>query len=180
MHFVRKKHPAADSQSDSKDQYRDASDHPPTTELRARLQRLQIVAQFIIVRFRSFRSGLYPPYFRNEEPIASLWNRLDIARIFGVIVQRLPKLANRHPKTAIEIDKRISRPETISKFLAADDFTRSFEEDEEEPIGLLLQPYRSPVLEKFARGGVYLKRAESIDGSWMCLHTWAPQAVEDR
>ena len=125
-------------------------------------------------------SGIYPAYFRSKEPIASLWNCLNVSGISSVIIQRLSELANRYPEAAIEVDEGIAGPEAAAKFLAADNFSGSFQEHEEEPIGLLLQPYRSPVLQEFARGGVYLKRAELVDGSWMCLHTWAPQAEEDR
>jgi hypothetical protein len=50
-----------------------------------------------------FLSGIYPAYFRNEEPISSLWNCLNVSGIVSVIVQRLPKLANRHPETAVKI-----------------------------------------------------------------------------
>jgi hypothetical protein len=125
-------------------------------------------------------SVIHSAYFSDKEPIASLWNCLNVARIFGVIVQRLPKFADRHAETAVKIHERIVRPEAASKFLAADDFSGSFEKHEEELIRLLLHPYGSPVLQEFARSDVYLKRAELIDGSWMCLHTWAPQAEEDR
>ena len=106
--------------------------------------------------------------------------RTQSGRCPGVIAQRLPKFADRHAETAVKIHERIVRPEAASKVLAADDFSGSFEKHEEELIGLLLHPYGSPVLQEFARGGVYLKRAELIDGSWMCLHIWAPQAEEDR
>ena len=79
-----------------------------------------------------------------------LWNCLDVSGIFSVIVQRLPELANRHSEAAVEVNEGIARPEAASKFLAADDFSGSFEEHEEEPIGLLLQPYGSPVLQELA------------------------------
>jgi len=124
-------------------------------------------------------SGIYPAYCRNEEPISSLWNCLDVSGIFGVIVQRLPKLAHRHPEAAVKINERIVTPEAASKFLPADYFSGVFQERDEEPIGLLLQPYASPVLQEFPRGGVYLKRAELIDNSGICLHTLAPEAIED-
>ena len=96
-----------------------------------------------------FRSGIYSAYFRNKEPIASLWNCLNVSGIFSVIVQRLSELANRHPEAAVEVDEGIAGPEAISKLLAADDFSGGFKEREEEPIGLLLQPYGSPVLQEF-------------------------------
>ena len=54
-----------------------------------------------------------------------------------------------------------------------------FQERDEEPIGLLLQPYASPVLQELPRGGVYFKRAELIDNSGICLHVLAPKAIED-
>jgi hypothetical protein len=125
-------------------------------------------------------SGLYPADLGNKEPISSLWNRLNVSGIFGVIVERLPKLANRHSKAAVKINERIAGPEAASKFLPADDLSGVFEERDEDPIRLLLQPYTSPVLQEFPRGGVYLKRAELIDNSGLCLHTLAPKAVEDR
>ena len=80
-------------------------------------------------------SDIYPAYFRNKEPISSLWNRLDVSGIFGVIVQRLPQLANRHPETAVKINERIVRPEVASKFLATDYFSGVFQERDEESMG---------------------------------------------
>jgi hypothetical protein len=134
-----------------------------------------MVAQLRAFQDRGFQCGIYPAYFRNEESIASLWNRLNVSGIVGVIVQRLPKLPNRNPETAVKIDKRISGPETASKFLSSDDLPGVFQKRDEEPAGLLLQLDASPVLEELPRGGVYLKRTELIDGSGLCLHTWPPK-----
>ena len=103
---------------------------------RVRLQRCPIAVQF-----RDFGSGLHPPDFGNKEPISSLWDCLDVSGIFGVIVQRFPELANRHPEAAVKVDEGIAGPEAASKFLPADYFSGVFEEHDEEPIGLLLQPY---------------------------------------
>jgi hypothetical protein len=144
------------------------------------LQRLYVIAQCIFALFRNFVSGIYPAYFRNEEPIASLWNCLNVSGISSVIVQRLPELPNRHPKAAVKINESIARPEPAAKLLPAHDFSRVFKEHEEEPIRLLLHPYASAVLQELPRGDVYLKRAELIDNSGLCLHTLAPQAVGDR
>ena len=69
---------------------------------------------------RLFSVGIYPADLRNKEPIPSLWNRLNVSGIFGVIVQRLPKLANRHPETAVKINERIVTSEAASKFLPAE------------------------------------------------------------
>jgi hypothetical protein len=80
-------------------------------------------------------SGIYPAYFRNKEPIASLGNCLDVAGGFGVIVQRLPQLSNRHAEAAVKIDERISRPEAASKFVATNYFSGAFKECDEEPMG---------------------------------------------
>src|SRR6266851_5073624 len=107
-------------------------------------------------------SGIDPAYFGNKEPIASLGNCLNVAGIIGVIVQRLPQFAHRHTKAAVKINERIVTPEAASKFLPADDFSGVFQERDEQPMGKLLQPYASPVLQEFPRGGVYLKRAELI------------------
>jgi hypothetical protein len=91
-------------------------------------------------------SGVYPADFRNKEPIPSLWNRLNVSGIFGVIVQRLPQFANRHAEAAVKINERIVGPEAASKLLPADYFSRVFQERDEESIRLLLQLDASPVL----------------------------------
>jgi hypothetical protein len=91
--------------------------------------------QCIVAPCRDFLSGLYPAYFRNKEPISSLWNCLNVSGIFCVVVQRLPQLANRHAEAAVKINERISRPEAISKFLPADYFSGVFQERYEEPMG---------------------------------------------
>jgi hypothetical protein len=124
-------------------------------------------------------SSIYPANFRNKESIPSLWNCLDVSGIFSAIVQRLPQLANRHPEAAVKINERIVRPEAASKFLPADYLSRAFQERDEESMGQLLQPYASPVLQEFPRGGVYFKRAELVDNSGLCLHTLPPQTIED-
>ena len=125
-------------------------------------------------------ASVYPADFRNKESISSLWNRLNVSGIVGVIVQRLSQLAHRHAEAAVKINERIVGPEAASKFLPADDFSRTFQQRDKEPIRLLLQPYASPILQWFRRGDIYLKRAELIGNSRMCLHIWAPQAEEDR
>jgi len=107
-----------------------------------------IVAQFRGFRFGSFRSGLYLPHFRNKKPIPSLWNRLNVSGIVSVIVQRLPKLANCHPETAVKIYKRVSGPETASKFLSSDHLSGVFQKRDEQPAGLLLQLDASPILQE--------------------------------
>jgi hypothetical protein len=89
----------------------------------------------VVARFRGFMSGSYPAYFRNKEPISSLWNCLNVSGIVSVIVQRLPQLANSHAEAAVKINERIVRPEAASKFLPADYFSGVFQERDEEPMG---------------------------------------------
>jgi hypothetical protein len=148
---------------------------------RASFQRLRIVTPGIVAQFRPFRrsgvlSGIHPSYFRNEESIPSLWNCFNVSGVVSVILQRFPQLANRHAEAAVKIYKRISRPEAASKFLSSDDFSRVFQKCDKEPIGLLLQPDASSVLEQLPRSGVHLKRAELIDNSGLCLHTEPPES----
>ena len=79
-----------------------------------------------------------------------LWNGLDVSGIVSVVIQRFSEFANRHSEAAVEVNEGITGPEVASKFLTADNFSGSFEKYEEEPIGLLLQPYGSPVLQELA------------------------------
>jgi hypothetical protein len=106
-----------------------------------------------------------------DEPIPSFGNCLDVARLFGAIVQRLPQLANRHPEATVKINERIVGPEAASKFLPTDYFSGIFEERDQEPMRELLQPDAFPVLQEFSRAGVYLKRAELVNNSALCLHS---------
>ena len=115
---------------------------------------------------------------RTKETIAPLGNGLYISRTFGIVAKRLSQLAHRHAEAAVEINERIAPPETASQFLPADDFSRAFKQCDKEPIRLLLQLDASPVLQEFPRGGVNLKRAELIDNSGLCLHTWPPKPDE--
>src|ERR1017187_474501 len=124
-------------------------------------------------------SGIYPAYFRNQEPISSLWNCLNVPRIFRIIVQRLSQLAHRHPEAAVKVNEGIVRPEPASKLLPADNLSGVLQQRDQQPTGQLLQPDASAVLQEFPRSGVYLKRAELIDNSAICLHTLAPRAIED-
>jgi hypothetical protein len=143
--------------------------------IHVRLPRLKTVPQrggFM----SGFMSRIYPADSRNKEPISSLRDCLNVAGIIGVIVQRLPKLANRHPEAAVKINEGIVTPEAASKFLPADDFSGVFQERDEEPIRLLLQLDASPVLEELSRGDVYLKWTELKDNSGLCLHTWPPKS----
>jgi hypothetical protein len=82
-----------------------------------------------------FSSGVHPAYFGDKEPIAPLGDCLDVAGSFGVVLQRLPQLANRHAEAAVKIDERISRPEAASKFVATNYFSGAFKECDEEPMG---------------------------------------------
>jgi hypothetical protein len=113
---------------------------------------------------------------RTKETIAPLGNGLYISRTFGIVAKRLSQLAHRHAEAAVEINERIARPEAASKFLSSDDFSRAFKQCDKEPIGLLLQPNASPVLQQLPRSGVHLKRTELIDNSGLCLHTWPPES----
>jgi hypothetical protein len=74
-------------------------------------------------------------YFSNEESISPLWNCLDVSGVVSVINQRLPQLANRHAEAPVKIYKRISRPETASKFLSSDYFSGVFQKRDEEAAG---------------------------------------------
>ena len=87
----------------------------------------------IAVRWLNFCSGIHSPDLRNEEPIAAFRNRLDVTGIFGVIVQRFSEFANRHLEAAVEVNEGIAGPKADAKLLAADDFSGSFEEHDEEP-----------------------------------------------
>ena len=92
--------------------------------------------------------------------------------IFGVVVQRLSKLADGHTQAAVEIYEGIVQPKAVSEFLPADDLSRFFKEDDKEPARLLLQADSSPVLQELPRVGVHLKGAELVRDCGFCLHVW--------
>jgi hypothetical protein len=112
---------------------------------------------------RRARDGFCRTYGGTKKAIASFGNRLNIPGTFGVVAQRFPQLADGDAEAAVEIDKRVSRPDTAPQFFAADHLPSVFQKHDEEPKRLLLQLHALPVPEEFARGRVHLKLAELID-----------------
>jgi hypothetical protein len=109
-------------------------------------------------------------YGRLEKAITSFRNCLDIPGTLGVVAQRLSQLANVDAQAAVKIDEGIFRPDAAPQFLAADHLSRIFQKHNQKPKRLLLQLYALSIFEEFARGDVYLKQAESIDGIGLGLH----------
>jgi hypothetical protein len=105
-----------------------------------------------------------------KKAIASFGNRLNIPGTFGVVAQRFPQLANGDAEAAVEIDKRVFRPDAAPQFFAADHLPSIFQKHDEQTKRLLLQLHALPIPEEFARGRVYLKLAELIDSIGRCLH----------
>ena len=62
---------------------------------------------------------------RTDEPVAAAWQRLDIARDVGRIIERLAQAPNRRVQAGLEVDERIGGPEAIAQRLAGDELART-------------------------------------------------------
>ena len=121
-------------------------------------------------RQRPQQRGTYRAFDRTKEAVAPFRNRLNVARIHDIIVQRLPQLANSYAKTTVKIDKGIFRPDPVPQFLAGDYLSGVFQKHNQKSERLLLQLHTRSISEQLARGCAYLKLAEFIDSIGMCLH----------
>ena len=63
----------------------------------------------------------------------------------------------------VEIDKRVGRPQTGSKFLAGDDFTRPLQQKGDDLERLFLKSYLGPVAAQFASPQIDLKDSEAYN-----------------
>src|ERR1700745_1675548 len=108
-------------------------------------------------------SGIYLAHLRNEEAISTLGNGLDVARVLGIIAQRLPQFANGDTEAAVEVDKRILAPDAMASIVAGAHLSSVFKKNTQKPEGLLLQLHPIPVFQEFARDRIHLERAEPIE-----------------
>jgi hypothetical protein len=91
-------------------------------------------------------------------------------RATGIVPQSLSQFANSNSQSAVEVDKRIPRPDTILDLGFSDDFAGIFKKDDEQSERLLLESNPFALLQQFARSGVGLERTKSIDSPVVPLH----------
>ena len=76
--------------------------------------------------------------------VAFAGQRLDQARLFGGISERLPEMVHRLVEAPIEVDERAGSPEPVSQFFASDELAWLFQQREEQLKGLVTQMRSRP------------------------------------
>ena len=100
-----------------------------------------------------------------DEPVASPWQGLDVARAIGGVAENLAKAGDGGVNAMLEIDENVARPELLTDFLARDELGRALEQHEEDLEGLLLHADAGTTLAEFTGADVRLKNPES-DKAW--------------
>ena len=98
---------------------------------------------------------------RTDEPVAAAWQRLDIARDVGRIIERLAQAPNRRVQAGLEVDERIGGPEAIAQCLAGDELARTLEQRLQNRDGLVGNLEARGAVAQLPRPPVERERAES-------------------
>jgi hypothetical protein len=64
------------------------------------------------------------------------------------VTQYLPKLSNRGVQAIVKVDERVVRPQLVTQFITADQFSGTLQEQAENLTGLDLKSYLLSVLEE--------------------------------
>lgn len=98
---------------------------------------------------------------RSDEAVAVTRNCLDESRVIGIVIDSGAKFLEDHIKAAVEVDEGAFRPKMSSQFLAADNFSRVFKQDEQDAEGLVLDLDAHAIAGQSLLGDVRFKEAES-------------------
>ena len=93
-------------------------------------------------------------------------NGFDKSRAFRCVAQGFAKAADRVVESVLELDERILRPESLLKFLSADDFPGMLEESQQHLQGLFVHFDADALLTQFPCRRIDLERAETDPGLW--------------
>src|ERR1700732_4490876 len=86
----------------------------------------------------------------SDEPVASTWQRLNVAGAIGGVTKNLAKARDGGVNPMLEIDENVARPELLTDFLAGDELGRALEQHEEDLEGLLLHADAGTALAEFS------------------------------
>src|SRR5207253_6392605 len=100
-----------------------------------------------------------------NEPIAALRQRLDEARVFGRIAQSLTEPVDGGIEAVIEVDERVSRPQTLPQLVASDDIAAALEQQDEDVERAAAQLHAAPLFHELARAAVNLEHPEPEAGA---------------
>jgi|SRR5580700_10898764 hypothetical protein len=87
---------------------------------------------------------------RPDEAVAATVERLDVARVFRVVVQGLPEFLDGAVEAKVEVDEGVFRPKFFLEFVAGDDQARALEQHREDLERLLLELDANARLAQFA------------------------------
>jgi hypothetical protein len=99
---------------------------------------------------------------RRYETVTAARDGLDEPWIFSRVPERLPQLCNRSIQAALELDKRVFRPERGTKSLARHHLAGAREQQTKNTVGLVLQLDPNAALPQFRSLSIQFEAAETI------------------
>jgi hypothetical protein len=82
-----------------------------------------------------------------DKAVATPWKGFNEPGMLRRVAQYLPKLANRRVQAIVNVDERAIRPQRVSQFITADQFSGTIQEQGEDLKGLDLKSDLFSVLE---------------------------------
>ena len=96
-----------------------------------------------------------------DEAVATLRQRLDIARCIGFVAERLAQFLDRRVQAVVEINERVGGPEALANLLAGDQLAGLLQQDFENLDRLALQLQPDAILTELSALRVELEGAET-------------------
>jgi hypothetical protein len=105
-------------------------------------------------------SGLVGDFRLDEQAISFARNGLDIKGLIGGVAESLAQFIDGSVYVGVVVDVRVRRPQAYAQFLARDDFTGLFEQDNQDLINLALELQPRAIPRHFLPLLINLERSE--------------------
>src|SRR5579862_4660995 len=100
---------------------------------------------------------------RPDEAVATAVERLDVARVFRVVIEGLPEFFDGAVEAEVEVDEGIFRPKFFLEFVAGDDRARALEQCRKDLKRLLLELDPNARLAQLAGFQIQFEHPEAQD-----------------
>ena len=116
----------------------------------------------------------------SDKAVASPGDGLDVKGLLRGIAQGLTEFADGGVDAIVGLNESVGRPELQFQFVAGDNLSPSFKQEQENFQRLILHADTMPLAAKFARSGIDLEYAKSLDRSGRSArsHGSRPMQVE--
>ena len=109
-----------------------------------------------------------------NEAISDSRQRLNESRILRRFAQSFAQPHYCRIQAVVEINERVTRPESFAEFLAGDNFSRPLNEDSQNAALLFLKLYLAPLFSQFVGEEVHLEQTKPYEAGRLgsVIHDW--------